>query len=196
MSFGAECFLCCELNGFKGQIKKTWQDFVVTEIDSQGNQVKLIPGEIVSAMENEQDDQSSRSKTKLKKEKREKQQEEKSLDDVPFFNKMLDSFEELKDVALKNLEKCLSSEKMIELSEFAMFVETNRDTEKRISLGSVPSKELRTGLHRNIRLAFPHLLTETTKSDQEGQPPLILVGYDKVYWEFSNLLNDRDQVDR
>ena len=50
---------------------------------------------------------------------------------------MLDSFEELKDVALKNLEKCLSSEKMIELSEFAMFVETNRDTEKRISLGKL-----------------------------------------------------------
>lgn len=50
---------------------------------------------------------------------------------------MLDSFEELKDVALKNLEKCLSNEKMIELSEFAMFVETNRDTEKRISLGKL-----------------------------------------------------------
>ena len=50
---------------------------------------------------------------------------------------MLDSFEELKDVALKNLEKCLSSEKMNELSEFAMFVETNRDTEKRISLGKL-----------------------------------------------------------
>lgn len=50
---------------------------------------------------------------------------------------MLDSFEELKDMALKNLEKCLSSEKMIELSEFAMFVETNRDTEKRISLGKL-----------------------------------------------------------
>lgn len=61
---------------------------MVTEIDSQGNQVKLIPGEIVSAMENEQDDQSSRSKTRLKKEKREKQQEEKSLDDVLFFNKV------------------------------------------------------------------------------------------------------------
>ena len=50
---------------------------------------------------------------------------------------MLDSFEELKDVALKNLEKCLSNEKMIELSEFAMCVETNRDTEKRISLGKL-----------------------------------------------------------
>ena len=50
---------------------------------------------------------------------------------------MLDSFEELKDMALKNLEKCLSSEKMNELSEFAMFVETNRDTEKRISLGKL-----------------------------------------------------------
>ena len=50
---------------------------------------------------------------------------------------MLDSFEELKDVALKNLEKCLSSEKMIELSEFAMFVETSRDTEKGISLGKL-----------------------------------------------------------
>ena len=50
---------------------------------------------------------------------------------------MLDSFEELKDMALKNLEKCLSNEKMIELSEFAMFVETNRDTEKRISLGKL-----------------------------------------------------------
>lgn len=50
---------------------------------------------------------------------------------------MLDSFEELKDVALKNLEKCLSNEKMIELSEFAMFVETKRDTEKRISLGKL-----------------------------------------------------------
>ena len=48
----------------------------------------MIPGEIVSAMENEQDDQSSRSKTKLKKEKREKQQEEKSFDDMPFFNKV------------------------------------------------------------------------------------------------------------
>lgn len=50
---------------------------------------------------------------------------------------MLDSFEELKDMALKNLEKYLSNEKMIELSEFAMFVETNRDTEKRISLGKL-----------------------------------------------------------
>ena len=50
---------------------------------------------------------------------------------------MLDSFEELKDMALKNLEKCLSSEKMKELSEFAMFVETNRDSEKRISLGKL-----------------------------------------------------------
>ena len=50
---------------------------------------------------------------------------------------MLDSFEELKDMALKNLEKCLSSEKMNELSEFAMFVETNRDSEKRISLGKL-----------------------------------------------------------
>lgn len=36
-----------------------------------------------------------------------------------------------------------------------------------VFVGSVPSKELRTGLHRNIRLAFPHLLTETKKSDQE-----------------------------
>ena len=50
---------------------------------------------------------------------------------------MLDSFEELKDMALKNLEKCLSSERMNELSEFAMFVETNRDSEKRISLGKL-----------------------------------------------------------
>lgn len=50
---------------------------------------------------------------------------------------MLDSFEELKGVALKNLEECLSSQKMIELSEFAMCVETNRDTEKRISLGKL-----------------------------------------------------------
>ena len=50
---------------------------------------------------------------------------------------MLDSFEELKDMALKNLEKCISSEKMNELSEFAMFVETNRDSEKRISLGKL-----------------------------------------------------------
>lgn len=50
---------------------------------------------------------------------------------------MLGSFEELKDMALKNLEKCLSSEKMNELSEFAMFVETNRDSEKRISLGKL-----------------------------------------------------------
>jgi len=50
---------------------------------------------------------------------------------------MLDSFEELKDMALENLEKCLSNEKMIELSEFAMFVETNRDSEKRISLGKL-----------------------------------------------------------
>lgn len=50
---------------------------------------------------------------------------------------MLDSFEELKDMALKNLEKCLSSEKMNELSDFAMFVETNRDSEKRISLGKL-----------------------------------------------------------
>ena len=50
---------------------------------------------------------------------------------------MLDSFEELKDMALKNLEKCLSSEKMNELSDFTMFVETNRDSEKRISLGKL-----------------------------------------------------------
>ena len=50
---------------------------------------------------------------------------------------MLDSFEELKDMALKNLEKCLSSEKMNELSEFAVFVETNRDSEERISLGKL-----------------------------------------------------------
>lgn len=50
---------------------------------------------------------------------------------------MLDSFEELKDTALKNLEKCLSSEKMDELLEFATFVETNRDNEKRISLGKL-----------------------------------------------------------
>ena len=59
---------------------------------------------------------------------------------------MLDSFEELKDMALKNLEKCLSSEKMNELSDFTMFVETNRDSEKRISLGKLvdpppPKKE-------------------------------------------------------
>ena len=50
---------------------------------------------------------------------------------------MLDSFEELKDMALNNLEKCLSSKKMNELSDFAMFVETNRDSEKRISLGKL-----------------------------------------------------------
>ena len=60
----------------------------MTEIDSQGNQVKLIPGEIVSVMNDERDDQSSRSKTKLKKEKREKEQEEKSLDDMLFLNKV------------------------------------------------------------------------------------------------------------
>lgn len=60
---------------------------------------------------------------------------------------MLDSFEELKDVALKNLEKCLSNEKMIELSEFAMCVETNRDTEKRISLGKLVDPR---GFARNI----------------------------------------------
>ena len=28
MSFGAECFLCCELNGFKGQIKKTYPEII------------------------------------------------------------------------------------------------------------------------------------------------------------------------
>ena len=60
---------------------------------------------------------------------------------------MLDSFEELKDMALKNLEKCISSEKMNELSEFAMFVETNRDSEKRISLGKLVSWWTPEGLH-------------------------------------------------
>lgn len=28
MSFGAECFLCGELNGFKGQIKKTYPEII------------------------------------------------------------------------------------------------------------------------------------------------------------------------
>ena len=34
------------------------------------------------------------------------------------------------------------------------------------------TKEERTFLHRNVRLAFPHLQTETIQSEQEVREPL------------------------
>ena len=46
-----------------------------------------------------------------------------------------ESFEQLKDSAIKDLGKHLSSAKLKELSEFALFVETNRESDKRICIG-------------------------------------------------------------
>ncbi|KAJ7333037.1 pseudouridine synthase [Desmophyllum pertusum] len=193
MSFGAECFLHCEREGFNGQIKQTWQDFVVTEIDTQGKLVELINGNISSAKEDDKDCQTINRKGSLHKERITSKEcsEGKSLEkETPFLMQISESFEELQNNALKDLAKCLSSEKLKELKEFT------RESNRKICIGSKMTKEKRTSLHRNVRLAFPHLLTETIQSEQEGEPPLIFASNDKVYWEFIDLLNDRYQVDR
>lgn len=111
-------------------------------------------------------------------------------------SKISNSLEKLKDGALKDLVKHLSSDKLKELTAFALFVETNRESNKKICFGSELEKEERTSLHRNVRLAFPHLQTETIKNEQEAHHPFIFAGSDRVYWEFYNLLTDRHQVDR
>jgi len=117
--------------------------------------------------------------------------------EAQFITQISDSFKELADGAMKNLSKCLSKTKLKELIEFASFVETYRQSDKKICIGSELTKEERTCLHRNVRLAFPYLQTETIRSEQEKEKTsLIFARSDEVYWEFSDLLSDRDQVDR
>ena len=46
-----------------------------------------------------------------------------------------ETFEALKDLAMKDMEKCMSISKLKELAELALFVETNRESEKKICIG-------------------------------------------------------------
>lgn len=123
---------------------------------------------------------------------------------------------------MKDLDRSLGNAKLKELRELGLFVESNRNSDKKIYvgknindnqftykkgpcsvtrgvtavsyseiffllvsnyswkisdweaisifhlvLGSKMTKEERTSLHRNVRLAFPHLQTETIQSEQE-----------------------------
>ncbi|KAK2566725.1 Pseudouridylate synthase PUS7L [Acropora cervicornis] len=199
MPFGAECYLDCKREGFTGQIKQThfrWQDFVVTEIDQKGQLVELVRGNIPFAREEQQ--KPLREKKDLTVQGKEKPRKKKidEESDSSFLNQISDSFEMLKDVALKDLTVNLGSSRLQELTEFALLVENNRESDQKLCIGSELSKEERTSLHRSVRLTFPHLKTETIRKAQEGQVPAIFASNDKVYWEFCSLLNDRHQVDR
>ena len=50
-------------------------------------------------------------------------------------------------------------------------------------IGSELTKEERTCLHRNVRMAFPHLQTETVKNEQEVNYPAYHVGHLKKMGE-------------
>lgn len=197
MSFGADCFLDRDREGFKGQIKQTYQDFIVTEIDSQGKLVELIGNKISS----ENDDKNCQKRKRDKKPKEmieyERSLELESLEkETPFLTKISESFDNLQECAVSDLEKCLGSEKFMELRDFSLDVEKRKENNKRICVSSTMLKEERRALHKNVRLAYPHLQTVTVQSEQEGDPPSIFAVSDKVYWEFFELLNDRHQVNR
>ncbi|KAL9965388.1 hypothetical protein ACROYT_G029183 [Oculina patagonica] len=197
MSFGAECFLHCDREGFKGKIKQTWQDFVVTEIDTQGKLVELIKSKICSANEDDKGHKTIDRKGNDKERTRSKECTEENVErETPFLTQISESFEKLQESALNDLGKSLGDTKLKELKVFALYVESNRESNKKICIGSKMTKEDRTSLHRNVRLAFPYLQTQTIQNEQEGDPRLIFAANDKVFWEFIDLLNDRYQVDR
>ncbi|PFX26657.1 Pseudouridylate synthase 7-like protein [Stylophora pistillata] len=197
MSFGADCFLDCDREGFKGKVKQTYQDFIVTEIDSQGKLVELIAQDISSEIKDKNFQNINRSGKHRESIKNGIHLELKSLNkETPFLAKISESYNNLQKQAVSDLEKCLGSEKFTELRDFSLDAEKRKENNRRICICSTMLKEDRTALHRNVRLAYPHLQTVTIKSEQEGDPPSIFAVRDKVYWEFYELLNNRQQVDR
>ncbi|XP_068732862.1 pseudouridylate synthase PUS7L-like isoform X3 [Montipora capricornis] len=171
-----------------------WQDFVVTEIDQTGQLVELMPGNISSAKEEQQNPLNE--KKQFQGQNMERQEQKRIKSDPPLLTEISGSFERLKDIAMKDLAMSLSSTKLRELTEFALHIENNTECNRKICIGSELSKEERTSLHRNVRLAFPYLQTETITNKQKGQVPSVFASSDKVYWEFNSLLTDRHHVDR
>jgi len=55
--------------------------------------------------------------------------------EMPFLTQISESFEKLQSNALKDLDRSLGNAKLKELRELALFVESNRNSDKKICIG-------------------------------------------------------------
>ncbi|RXN19753.1 pseudouridylate synthase 7-like protein [Labeo rohita] len=143
---GLSCFIS-DHEGFHGTIKNSPQDFVVTEIDING---QLVNGPNVQEEHTERASQPSQAIKRDGKLKRSKP------DDTDIFNQ--DCFD---------LNIILGPAVNKELEHFTnkMRVKAGEEEKVELSLGTYPDKHLRAVVHRAVRYNFPFLQTVTNQSE-------------------------------
>ncbi|KAM9327479.1 pseudouridylate synthase PUS7L [Pholidichthys leucotaenia] len=171
-----DCFISNH-EGFLGSIKNFIEDFVVTEIDIDGQQVNTAAsteGRASSGRDNKacaeyKDGHSSAS-----------QDAEVSVDwgvDAPLSN-----------IGTFDLGVILGQSVSEELEHFVLTLRDKNPTELELSLGSFADKHQRANVHRAVRHRFPFLMTVTIQ-------PEIRVREDPDYRELSQLVKDDEAED-
>ncbi|XP_028305563.1 pseudouridylate synthase PUS7L [Gouania willdenowi] len=168
------CFISNH-EGFHGSIKNFIEDFVVTEIDVDGQQVKTsaTPGSSEGRCKDPPQDCSHPSAS-----------QEAAADassgwgmDIPLPS--LDSFD---------LGVILGQSVSEELEQFVLTLRDKQPSELELSLGSFADKYQRANVHRAVRHRFPFLMTITIQ-------PEIRVREDPDYRELSQLVKEDEAED-
>lgn len=143
---GLSCFIS-DHEGFHGTIKNSPQDFVVTEIDING---QLVNGP------NVQEEHTERASQPSQAIKRDGKLKQSKPDDTDIFNQ--DCFD---------LNIILGPAVNKELEHFTnkMRVKAGEEEKVELSLGTYPDKHLRAVVHRAVRYNFPFLQTVTNQSE-------------------------------
>ncbi|CAN9508240.1 unnamed protein product [Ophioblennius macclurei] len=174
------CFIS-DHEGFLGTIKNFIEDFVVTEIDVSGQQVRSA-----SAATETPGCTSSCGNSKAAADCKDYSNSSTSQDaDV--------SWESGADVSLPSLESfdlgvILGQSVSEELEQFVLTLRDKKPTGLELSLGSFTDKYQRANVHRAVRHRFPFLMTVTIQ-------PEIRVREDPDYRELSQLVKDDEAED-
>ncbi|XP_029968840.1 pseudouridylate synthase PUS7L [Salarias fasciatus] len=173
------CFIS-DHEGFLGSIKNLIEDFVVTEIDISGQQVKAAAATEASGCA------SSCGNSTAAADCKDYSNSSTSQDaDV--------SWESGADVSLPSLESfdlgvILGQSVSEELEQFVLTLRDKKPAGLELSLGSFTDKYQRANVHRAVRHRFPFLMTVTIQ-------PEIRVREDPDYRELSQLVKDDEAED-
>lgn len=174
------CFISSH-EGFHGSIKNFVKDFVVTEIDTNGQRVNKEGRAAAGA-----DQPGCASRNKAHKPVDEyKQKNHLSVTDCMYVSG--DCGVDVSPDSL-DLGMILGQSVSNELEQFVLTLRDERPTRQEFSLGFFADKQLRANVHRAVRHRFPFLMTVTIQ-------PEIRVREDPDYRELSQLVTEDEAED-
>ncbi|XP_061570219.1 pseudouridylate synthase PUS7L [Cololabis saira] len=169
------CFISNH-EGFLGTIKTFIEDFVVTEIDIHGLNVRAAAATRTSGAEENQ------TSTEMKDNSHCSFSQDSDVSSECGADTLLSSSESF------DLDVILGQSVSEELEQFVLTLRDKRPVELELSLGSFADKHQRANVHRAVRHRFPFLMTVTIQ-------PEIRVREDPDYRELSRLVTEDEAED-